>query len=237
MTTFFRSKNGFNQAPLDQSSDVGLGVRCFKVPLILSLVLLGISFAEAEWTIDWSRRQNAFQPKAADSRPSGWGVAHEQGSPSGPRGITTEIQNSSGATEASFLDRVLEAGAPVQDVIILHTAKGFVPNVIRVRKDGRYRFHVVNVNATEKNASFILDGFSENHATSFGQPKSFLVEPKRMGAYSYMSPETGIEGQLIVVGQEPVEPPPVKARLPAQAKAQTDSVDQTDLSPQGVAQP
>lgn len=170
--------------------------------------------AQAEWTIDWSRRQGVIAPQKPAVSASRF--QSESASVVDPVAAADNAL-SVPTTESSFLDKVLQAGTPVQDVIILHTAKGFVPNVLRVRKDGRYRFHVVNVNAQEKNVSFILDGFSENHATAFGQPKSFLVEPKRQGAYSFMSPETGIEGQMIVIGSEPIEPPPVQSRLPAQA--------------------
>jgi hypothetical protein len=112
------------------------------------------------------------------------------------------------------VDKIFDAGEPTQDIVILNTERGFVPNTIRVRKDGRYLIHVVNVNEKEKNVSFILDGFSEHHATFFGKVKTFRLEPRREGVFSFMSPETAVEGKFIVFSSGPQAP---SVRMPATA--------------------
>lgn len=110
--------------------------------------------------------------------------------------------------EASILSGVFQSLEPTQEVVILHTEKGFVPETVRLKKDRSYRVHVVNVNDKEKNASFILDAFSEHHGTYFGQPKSFNVSPKVEGIFSFQSPETGKQGRIVVT-------PEVELRKPA----------------------
>jgi hypothetical protein len=112
------------------------------------------------------------------------------------------------------VDKIFDPGEPTQDIVILNTERGFVPNTIRVRKDGRYMVHIVNVNEKEKNVSFILDGFSEHHATFFGKVKSFRLEPRREGVFSFMSPETAVEGKFIVFSSGPQAP---NVKMPATA--------------------
>lgn len=87
---------------------------------------------------------------------------------------------------------------PVQDIVIMNTDKGFVPEMVRLKKGGNYRIHVVNVNGKEKNVSFVLDAFSEHHNTIFGEQKTFQVTPKMDGIFSYQCPETAIQGKFII---------------------------------------
>jgi hypothetical protein len=68
----------------------------------------------------------------------------------------------------------------------------------------------VNVNEKEKNVSFILDGFSEHHATYYGKIKSFRLEPKKEGVYSFQSPETSAEGKLVVFSPQMALPASVR---------------------------
>jgi len=51
----------------------------------------------------------------------------------------------------------------------------------------------------EKNTSFLMDSFTEAHNTMFGNLKTFIIEPKVEGVFSYQCPETGIQGKLVVV--------------------------------------
>lgn len=88
---------------------------------------------------------------------------------------------------------------PVKQIVILNTEAGFVPDKVRVKKGEAYKVHVVNINMREKNVSFIMDSFTQSHNTVFAIEKSFNIEPQVEGIYSYQCPETGIQGQLIVV--------------------------------------
>jgi len=89
-------------------------------------------------------------------------------------------------------------GRTSQELVVLNTEKGFIPGTIRLREGGIYKIHVVNVNEKEKNVSFILDPFSEYHATYFGKIKSFTVSPKKEGIFSFVCPETSAQGKLVV---------------------------------------
>jgi hypothetical protein len=98
----------------------------------------------------------------------------------------------------NILERALEVSEPEQEIVILNTANGFVPHSIRLKKEGSYKIIVVNVNEKEKNVSFIMDAFSEHHATYFGQVKTFNISPKLEGVFSFQSPETAAQGKVIV---------------------------------------
>lgn len=88
---------------------------------------------------------------------------------------------------------------PTKEIVILNTEVGFIPDKIRVKKGEGYKIHVVNLNMKEKNVSFLMDSFTQSHNTVFGIKKSFNIEPQVEGVYSFQCPETGLQGQLIVV--------------------------------------
>lgn len=174
--------------------------RRFLILVILSaiLVVADLPFAFAEWKVDFSRRVKAQRQLELTeaARPLADGVARS------PASVTPVESIAEKEESKGLLSSIFDSSEPVQDVVILHTPKGFVPSTVRVRKNGRYRFHVVNVNEQEKNVSFILDAFSEHHATYYGQVKVFTLEPKKEGTYSFQSPETASEGQVIVFNPE-----------------------------------
>jgi hypothetical protein len=167
--------------------------------------LVGTGFpAHAEWSIDFSRRNLKTRERdlnavsRSERQPAA--VHGGQRADQGAHSTANEVVDTTAKAIVSrgVLDSVFDAGEPIQDMVILLTDKGFTPSTLRVRKGGRYRIHVVNVNEREKNVSFILDGFSEHHAIYYGKIKVFVLEPKKDGAYSFQSPETSSEGKLIV---------------------------------------
>jgi hypothetical protein len=197
---------------------------CTKMKPLLLLLGLTVLFtvndtARADWTIDLSRRQKDIR-KADLGEGRGYESDREPASTQSSSGtgsrhdIIDEVPavNKTAAelpTRPSLIERVLDPGETVQDVVILNTEKGFVPSTVRIRKDGKYRIHVVNVNEKEKNVSFMLDAFSEHHATFYGKMRSFNLEAKKEGIYSFQSPETSAEGRLIVFS------PQITVREPA----------------------
>jgi plastocyanin len=90
---------------------------------------------------------------------------------------------------------------PSQDVVILNTEKGFIPESLSLRAGIKYKVHVVNVNENEKNVSFIMSAFGQHHGTYYGQIKSFEVTPTKEGVYTYQCPETSLEGKVVVIPQ------------------------------------
>jgi hypothetical protein len=178
------------------------------------------SLARAEWKVDFSRRNRATREADLDSSAAQGPTTNER-SPSSVRSNSdlnsqpdvsskTTVANDEGPeTKKSMFDSVFGANEPVQEIVILNTEKGFVPSSVHVRKNGHYKIHVVNVNEKEKNVSFILDGFSEHHATYYGKIKTFTLEPKKEGVFSFQSPETAAEGRLVVFS------PQMSVRAPA----------------------
>jgi hypothetical protein len=196
----------------------------------------------AEWTVDFSRRAKAIRESdlsdaahggdypSIDTARQPASIASPTISPSGNREANPSMNPSMNPTVAmedigkraepqkGVLDQIFDAGEPVQEIVILNTEKGFVPNTVRVRKNARYKISVVNVNEKEKNVSFILDGFSEHHATYFGKVKTFVLNPNKEGVFSFQSPETAAEGKLVVYN------PPITVRNPASEKINEGSL-------------
>lgn len=93
------------------------------------------------------------------------------------------------------------------DIVILNTANGFVPNQVQVAMGESYTIHVVNVNETEKNISFILDSFAQHFGTFYGKTKTFTIEPNKEGIFTFISPEVAAEGKIVVTKSEPASTP------------------------------
>jgi hypothetical protein len=141
------------------------------------VLLVSVSIPAFAWEVDFSRRQTEFNKIQNSDRL--------------PASVSDE-------KSMSFVTQIFEGSEPTQDVVIMNTEKGFIPETIRLKKNGNYRFHIVNVNQKEKNVSFILDAFSEHHNTIFGEEKSFTVAPKTDGVFSYQCPETAVQGKIII---------------------------------------
>ncbi len=139
--------------------------------------------ASAEWKVDFSRRTQ--QTRTQDLR--------EPASSELPVDASPNQQQPPG-----FFESLFQPSDIAQEIVVLNTDKGFVPSTIRVKKGMNYQIHVVNVNEKEKNVSFVLDSFSEHHATFFGKIKSFVIRPQKEGVFKFNSPETSAQGKLVV---------------------------------------
>ncbi|WP_246845695.1 MULTISPECIES: cupredoxin domain-containing protein [unclassified Bdellovibrio] len=147
-----------------------------KICTSLVTALLITSVANA-WEVDFSRRQVDFNKVTNEDR------------------LPASIKEDQ---SVSILSNVFDSVEPTQDIVIMNTEKGFVPETVRLKKGNNYRIHVVNVNGKEKNVSFVLDAFSEHHNTVFGEEKTFNVMPKTDGIFSYQCPETAVQGKFII---------------------------------------
>ncbi|UXR64708.1 cupredoxin domain-containing protein [Bdellovibrio bacteriovorus] len=145
---------------------------CTKV-----LCLLLLSSVANAWEVDFSRRQVEFNKVKNEDR------------------LPASVQEDQ---SVNILSKVFDSVEPTQDIVIMNTDKGFVPEQVRLKKGGNYRIHIVNVNNKEKNVSFVLDAFSEHHNTVFGEQKTFFVNPKTDGIFSYQCPETAVQGKFII---------------------------------------
>lgn len=179
-----------------------------RAKLCISLALVTASAAaHAEWTVDFSRRQT--QTRTQDLR-----------APASTGELPVEVTDAPAPnaapppqTQPGFFESLFQSGEIAQEIVVLNTEKGFVPSTVRVRKGLNYQIHVVNVNDKEKNVSFVLDSFSEHHATYYGKIKTFTIRPQKEGVYRFVSPETSAQGKLVVIPQTAAE-----ARLPASAE-------------------
>ncbi len=153
-----------------------------RVKLFISLCLLfaaGASFAD--WKVDFSRRQQ--QTRSEDLRE--------------PASSDTPIPLDPPKT--GFFKSLFESGQIAGEIVVLNTDKGFVPSTIHVKKGLAYQIHIVNVNEKDKNVSFVLDSFSEHHATFYGKIKTFMIRPQKEGVFKFVSPETAAQGKLVVI--------------------------------------
>jgi plastocyanin domain-containing protein len=132
------------------------------------------------WSVDFSRRQKELKTMRT------------------PASITDQDQS----TKENMVSNFFESVEPTQEIVIMNTDKGFVPETLHLKKGQNYKIFIVNVNDKEKNTSFVLDAFSEHHATYFGQQKSFNIAPKADGIYSFQCPETAQQGRIIVFSDD-----------------------------------
>ncbi len=158
-----------------------------------NVVMIGmflVSLKTSAWDVDLSRRIKNVESKVVDELrwPASLKPAEELFS-------ETPVQQMFSSVE------------PAQSISILNTENGFVPDTIRIRKDGNYKIFVANVNEKNKNASFILETFGQNHGTYFGKPKNFELSAKVNGIFTFLCPETGAQGKIIVFSDKEVPTP------------------------------
>ncbi len=151
------------------------------VRLFISIFVFFGSIHIKAWEIDLTRRQIDFEKVKDESRTPA---------------STMEVK------ESSLFESVFESTGPTQEIVIMNTENGFIPETIKLKKGHNYKFHVVNVNDKNKNVSFSFEAFSENHNTLFGKPKTFKINPKLEGIYSFNCPETEIKGKVIIVSDD-----------------------------------
>lgn len=160
--------------------------------ILVMIVFVFSSSVFAEWTIDLSRRQKDLERLERDSL-----LAQDK--------------------KQNPMDQIFEKEQPKEEVVIANTDKGFVPQMIRLKKDQTYQVTIVNVNKSKKNVSFMLDAFAEHHGTFFGDVVTFTVRPQKEGLFSYYCPEAEYTGKVLVYNpDENLQPvPPVNLRQPA----------------------
>lgn len=141
------------------------------------------------WSIDFSRRTNQMQRAPA---------SYSQESEHVDKDGWSTPQKTQRRGPAAVLDQVFQSTVPHQEIVILNTERGFIPSTVRVREGAQYKIVVVNVNEKARNVSFVLDSFSEHHATFYGDIRSFHISPKKEGVYTFISPETSAQGRLVV---------------------------------------
>jgi plastocyanin domain-containing protein len=151
------------------------------------------SEAVAGWKIDLSRRQDEIRKREMQMR----------------QPASTE------AVDSGIIDSIFSYAEPMQEIVVINTQTGFIPNTLNLQKGKSYKIHVVNVNEELKNVSFVLDTFSQHHSTYYGEVKSFPISPKKEGVYSFVCPETSAQGKLVVYTAGPSTAPQVEMRTPA----------------------
>lgn len=158
-------------------------------------LILTATVAQADgWKVDFSRRTQATRTE--DLR--------------APASTEMPVDAAPEAQKPGFFESIFQPTDIAQEIVVLNTDKGFIPSTINVRKGMNYQIHVVNVNEKEKNVSFVLDSFSEHHATYYGKIKSFVIRPQKEGVFRFNSPETSAMGKLVVIPASGAE-----ARMPA----------------------
>jgi hypothetical protein len=172
-----------------------LVTKCTSLLLIAAFAFT----AQAEWKVDFSRRSQ--EVRQGDLRePASAEMPVVVGAPQAPQwNEPTQPQESKGG----FFKELFESHPTGQEIVVLNTDRGFVPSTIRVKRGVHYQIHIVNVNEKEKNVSFVLDSFSEHHATFYGKIKTFQIRPQKEGVFKFVSPETSAQGKLVVYPDAP----------------------------------
>lgn len=168
----------------------------FVFGFLISCFLYHPLLQAEEWKFDFSRRLKESSEKESQEKDKG----ESRGPASSVKGFITSLFDSS---------------EPMQEMVILNTEKGFIPAMVQIRLGGYYRIHVVNVNDKEKNVSFVLDSFSQHHATFFGKIKTFDIHPQKTGVFRFVSPETAAQGRLVVLQPNDLPLSNVPLRRPA----------------------
>lgn len=154
--------------------------------------------------IDMSRRVPASVPTVSDAP-----IHTPSKNLFAPSSKTVEVKpeftpRQNDAEILKALKKAMLPADPSNEIVILNTEAGFIPAKVQLRAGEAYKIHVVNLNMREKNTSFLMDAFTQSHNTVFGVQKTFNVEPQVEGIFSYQCPETGIQGQVVVV-QDPAD--------------------------------
>ena len=163
-----------------------------KTVMLFALVASFASEAVAGWKLDLSRRQDQIRKREMQMR----------------------VPASTEAVDSGIIDSIFEYAEPMQEIVVINSQTGFIPNTLNLQKGKAYKIHVVNVNEELKNVSFVLDTFSQHHATYYGEVKSFHLNPKKEGVYSFVCPETSAQGKLVVFSPGS-SAKPVDMRFPA----------------------
>ena len=152
--------------------------------------------AHAEWKVDFSRRQQLSRQQ--DLRmPASSAEMPQVVEGNGPM-VNPSVEPAPAPAAPGFFESLFETQELAQEIVVLNTDKGFVPSNLRLKKGQAYQIHIVNVNEKEKNVSFVLDSFSEHHATYYGKIKSFMIKPQKEGVFRFVSPETSAQGKIVV---------------------------------------
>lgn len=159
-----------------------LDIRTFFKAFLFSLFFFVQVTVHAQWDIDLSRRQTDFTRIENQRMPAS----------------NVEYPSKSDADILAALKKVVNPVEPSQEIVILQTDKGFVPEMVHLKMNDVYKIHVVNMNEKEKNVSFVMDAFSQIHNTVYGTMKTFTIQPKIEGVYSFQSPETGFMGKVVI---------------------------------------
>ncbi len=170
--------------------------KTYTKQVLFVLTLLFTSPVFAGWNFDFSRRTKEIRQREMERR--------------SPASVQPQVQ------EEGFFDSLFSSSEPIQELVILNTPSGFIPSTLNVKTGGNYKIHVVNVNDEKKNISFVLDSFSQHHATYYGDIKSFYVQPKKDGIFTFVCPETSAQGRLVVYPGYQGSGPQV--RMPASAE-------------------
>lgn len=158
--------------------------------------------AHAEWKVDFSRRQQLSRQQDLRMPASSSEMPQVTDGLTSPM-VEPTVETPPEKAPPGFFESLFETHEISQEIVVLNTDKGFVPSNIRVKKGQAYQIHIVNVNEKEKNVSFVLDSFSEHHATYYGKIKTFTIKPQKEGVYRFVSPETSAQGKLVVYPSGP----------------------------------
>lgn len=175
--------------------------RFTKIAAIVVTTSFSLAYAD-NWSVDFSRRFKDVQnndlraPASLDTTSAPTTVK-----------VKSAPESSNGTSSQGMFNSLWSVSEPSQEIVILNTAKGFVPSTVKLKQGFTYRFHIVNINPKEKNVSFVMDSLSEQHGTYFAEPTTFNMKAEKDGVHKFACPETSIEGRMIITPNTEVRAP------------------------------
>ena len=166
--------------------------------IFVVLLLMAVADLARAWEVDWSHHRKVASDDATAVDPGNVVPAADdvKDPPHRPKASLEGLVEHE--TKPKFADH--------QEFVILNTEHGFVPSNIRLHKGVSYIVHIVNVNESKKNVSFMLDAFNQHYATYYGEIRSFTINPDKEGVFEFECPETASAGKMVVLGPSVMPP-------------------------------
>jgi hypothetical protein len=180
----------------------------------LSALLLAPSLAEAGWKFKFNRE--ATDMRGQKIRPFGVEAETEEAN-SAPKWVKTPLPVS------PTIKDPLPTLMPNQELSLILTDSGFSPQKLHIKRGESYLVTVVNVSKHHKNSSFVIPSLSVYEGAYFADPVQIEIHAGEEGLYQFLSPESGVRGELVVY-----EPP---AKLPEEVKPVEEPIDPPKVLP------
>ncbi len=173
--------------------------------------------AQADWKVRFDRkatdmRGNTSRPFVLELDNS---TGHQAPSPEAspewaryPNELRAPSPRKAGDVGSGVLKNALPELMPTQEISLIMSDKGFAPKKLHLRRGESYAVTVVNVSSSHRNSSFVVPSLSIYEGTFFASPSTFHIQADQEGLFHFLSPESGIRGEIVVYESPQAAPSP-----------------------------